>query len=140
LEEQDEPPPMIKQVSAPPAITTTSKLKSACHSSIKLGDEMSLKKIEKHEGNEVWLYIPNSFYQRCEEVNHILERRSEIKKVIRVKNIGWNVLTSRHMGRVLIEEGFSEDNLFIKFIYSNRNEEKSANDDRPKNQKKVTYV
>lgn len=113
---------MIKQVSAPPALTTTSKLKSACNQLLILGDEMSLKKMGKHEGNEVWLYIPNSFYQRSEEVNVILERRTELKKVIRVKNIGWNVLTSRHMGFKLIEEGFSEDNLFIKFIYSNRNE------------------
>jgi hypothetical protein len=123
LEEQEEPaPPMIKQVSAPPALTTASKLKSACSSPFILGDEMSLKKMDKHEGNEVWLYIPNSFYQRCEEVDAILERRTELKKVIRVKNIGWNVLTSRHVGRMLIEEGFSEDSLFIKFIYSNRNE------------------
>lgn len=50
------------------------------------------------------------------------------------------MLTSRNTGRILIEEGFAEDNLFIKFIYSNRNEERSSNDDRPKNQKKVTYV
>ena len=57
---------MIKQVSAPPALTPTSKLKSACKSTFILGDVMSLKKMDKHEGNEVWLYIPNSFYQRCE--------------------------------------------------------------------------
>jgi hypothetical protein len=83
---------------------------------------MSLKKIEYHSSSEVWLYIPNSFYQRCEEVNAILDARTELKKVYRVKNIGWNVLTTKEIGRRLIEEGYSEQDLFIKFIYSSRNE------------------
>lgn len=39
---------MIKQVSAPSALTTTSKLKSACNYPFIIGDEMSIKKMDKH--------------------------------------------------------------------------------------------
>lgn len=51
------------------------------------------------------------------------------------------MLTAKENGKALIQEGFTEEGLFVKFIYSNRNEEKAGNmEDRPKNQKKVTYV
>lgn len=36
---------------------------------------MSLRRLEKHEGSEVWLYIPNSFYEMADEVDHTLARR-----------------------------------------------------------------
>lgn len=95
--------------------------------------------MDKHEGSEVWLYILNSFYDRCEEVNNILNSRTQLKKVIRVRNLGWNVLTTKEAGRILIEYGFTEGNLFFKFIYSSLND-KNADDRTPKAQKKVTYV
>ena len=95
--------------------------------------------MDKHEGSEVWLYILNSFYDRCEEVNNILNSRTQLKKVIRVRNLGWNVLTTKETGSILIEDGFTEGNLFFKFIYSSLND-KNADDRTPKAQKKVTYV
>ena len=41
-----------------------------------------------------------------------------------IKNVGWNVLVSSMYGRKLISEGYSKDGIFIKFIYSSRNERK----------------
>lgn len=49
------------------------------------------------------------------------------------------MLTTKEVGRMLIEDGFTECNLFFKFIYSSLND-KNTDDRAPKTQKKVTYV
>ena len=99
---------------------------------------MSLNKLQIHQKSEVWLYIPNSFYDKADEVHELLSHKDEIKKVVRVKNVGWNVLVLTENGKQLIQEGINLSNSFIKFIYSNRNEEK--NNKPNKLQKTVTYV
>lgn len=59
-----------------------------------------------------------------------------------MKNTGWSVQTDYDNARTLIQEGLNQDDIFIKFIYSNKNDGKqSQHEEKPlKLQKKVTYV
>ncbi len=56
---------------------------------------MSLVKLEGFQRKEVWLYVPNSYYESADDVNDILEKDPDLKKVSRIKNIGWSVLADK---------------------------------------------
>ena len=93
---------------------------------IDLGDKLSLAKLESHEKEDVWLFISNSFYEQADHVHDLLQDCSELKRIIRIKGIGWNVLANYSNAKRLILEGLVRDTLLIKFIYSNRNGEKAS--------------
>ncbi len=75
-------------------------------------------------------------------VNDILSGCKWLKKLMRIKGVGWNALADYEQARVLIMDGLVQDNFCIKFIYSSRNESRSVqNEDKgSKVQKKITYV
>lgn len=68
----------------------------------KVGDKVSLTKLESHQKDEVWLFVPNSFYERADEVHGILEQCKQIKQLIRAKGVGWNILTDYYDAKTLI--------------------------------------
>jgi hypothetical protein len=49
------------------------------------------------------------------------------------------VLTDYDSARRLIVDGLIKDNLLVRFVYSNKNEEKNSPVEKPKFEKKVTY-
>ena len=56
--------------------------------------------------------------------------------------MGWNVLTDYSTAKDLIIDGILKDDIFIRFIYSNKNEDKQGTYESKTNkmQKKVTYI
>ena len=106
-----------------------------------LGDKLSLSKLQNHEKGDVWLFIPNSYYDKADMVNQIIENYQFFDRVSRTRGVGWNVLASYQTAKLLITDGLVKDDIAIRFIYSNKNEARwNLFDEKPKFQKKVTYV
>jgi hypothetical protein len=57
-------------------------------------------------------------------VTLLLESSPFFSRVLRIKNVGWNVETTLENAKKLIAEGFGQKDIVIKFIYSNRNEDR----------------
>ena len=98
---------------------------------------MSLNKIGQHALRDVWLYVPNGFYERADQVHKQLEAHPAIRKLSR-NNTGWTLLTTTETGKQLIREGFTYEDVHLRFIYAKKNLE--DNNSSPKMQKKVTWV
>ena len=81
---------------------------------------MSLTKIEQHQKKDVWLYVPNSYFEKADQVNSFLEGQKYIRKLTK-RQIGWTLLTSYETGRKLIIEGCECQGMQIRFIYAKKN-------------------
>jgi hypothetical protein len=58
----------------------------------------------------MWLYIMSTNSERAEEINQLLNKSNDFIRIIRLKNVGWNVETTSETGRKLIYEGLKVDN------------------------------